>query len=361
MVIEKIYKKLFNFIKNIIIFFILFFIYLYRGLINLDIFVILKWPFFFILNFYEFRLLKKKKKRRLKKIIKNYYKYYKTLLNYNKLPKLKSKYFLINYFKLKIKFFFVQFYFIIINFYRLNFELIKNSRKKRKFLGILNFDFFSNLNLHFISRKKYIKPNFIIFYINYLKKEYLNSYYIKYRISWVENRIRDQRSIFWDRVENQKEKINDFFLNFYGFFIFNILHISSFMPFIFINLLIVYLTLISFRYIKYINEIFIQKLILNFENLKLKIKKRIDKKIKRFKKYSIKSFFKGLIGIFYNKYIRSDLEDEELPGTYLEELDNYEDKKKFTKFGNFFGKIYNSLGLWSGINKGIWKGFKKMK
>jgi hypothetical protein len=39
------------------------------------------------------------------------------------------------------------------------------------------------------------------------------------------------------------------------------------------------------------------------------------------------------------------LEDLEEPNSYLDHLDNYEDKIKFTKFGKFVGKIYNFLGL----------------
>jgi hypothetical protein len=293
MVIVKIYKKFVDLIKKLFIFFFISFIFIYKALINFDIFVIFKWPFIFFLNLYEFKLLRKKRKKKLKYLIKNYDKYYKILLNYNKLPKLKSKYFLINYFKLKIKFYIIQAFFILVNFYKLNFELIKNSKKKRKFFGIFNFDFFSNLNLHFISRKKSIKTNFIVLYINFLKKNYLNSFYIRYRISWFQNRIRDQRSLFWDRIEYKKEKLEEFFLNPYFFFVSNILHISSYMPFNFINLLIFVLTWISYWFIEYLYEI-LQILLLKYENLK----EKFNKKKKDLKNTVLNLFLKVLFPFF---------------------------------------------------------------
>jgi len=95
MVIIKIYKKIINLLKNIFKFFIIFLFFLYRGLINNDIFIIFKLPFLIFLNLYEYKLLKRKRKKKLKILIKNYEKYFKILLNYNKLPNLKSKYFLI--------------------------------------------------------------------------------------------------------------------------------------------------------------------------------------------------------------------------------------------------------------------------
>lgn len=350
MVIVKLYKKFINKIKNINLFFILLFFFIFRSLINKDIFVILKWPFIFYFNWFEFKLIKQKKKKKLKKLLLNYNKYYKILLNYNSLPKLNSKYLFINFYKLKIKFYIIQTYYIIVNFYKLNFEFIKNSRKKRKFFGFLNFDFFSNSNIHFISKKKYIKTHFIILYMEFLKKKYFNTYYIKYRISWFENRLREQRNMFWDRVEIKKEKFKSPFLDFYSFLVSDILHISSYMPFNFINFFVFILILLNYKFIKYIYNTYILKLIFKYEHYIF----LYEKKKKRFMKYTFKSFFKGVICITYNKLYKEDEEEQD-----LEDFDYYVDNIKFTKLGKIFGYIYNSLGLWSGINKGIWKGFKK--
>jgi len=109
------------------------------------------------------------------------------------------------------------------------------------------------------------------------------------------------------------------------------------MPFNFINFFGFILILISYRFLKSLYDISLLK----FEILKVKY----HKKKKRFKKYSFKSFFKGTFCIFYNKYLRSELYDYEEPNSYLDSLDNYEDKIKFTKTGKFLGKIYYSLGL----------------
>src|ERR1043165_9445659 len=104
----------------------------------------------------------------MKKFLKNYIKYYKLLLNYNRLPNLNSKYLIINYYKLFITVYIIQIYYIFLNFYKLNFEFIQNSKKKRKFFGFLNFDILMNSSIHFISRKKHIKIRFI--YIKYLNR-----------------------------------------------------------------------------------------------------------------------------------------------------------------------------------------------
>jgi hypothetical protein len=176
-----------------------------------------------------------------------------------------------------------------------------------------------------------------------LRRDYFSDYLIKYWIGWAENRFRDFRSIIWDWLRAKKEQITLPFIQYYCAFIFGTFNRVSYMPFGLFYLFIYFISLVTFLFVN---------LVYNWSyNKYTRFKLKLNKKIKRFKEYSIWHGFKSIIIISYIKYTKSIPDYSEF----------YRWNLKYTKLGKIFGPIYNALGLWHGFKKGRLRGFKKMK
>ena len=84
-------------------------------------------PFILLYNYYEHSLIKNKK---IRKILIKYEFFYTILEEYKKLPKLKSKYFLINYYKLKIIYILMQVFYILKTLDKLRIHILSTEHLK---------------------------------------------------------------------------------------------------------------------------------------------------------------------------------------------------------------------------------------
>lgn len=311
---------------------------------------IVKYPLILFYNIYEIWLIKNKK---IFKKLKNFVIYYNILDNYKALPNLKSKYFLINYYKLKFKCYFLQSYYILTTLYKIRINFVEEEKYIKIFKvkslnnkSVLEQNYSNGIKIEIYYRKKIKKVNKYILYIKNLRKNYLNDYYFRYMTGKIENEIRDYRSVMWERLDRRKENIIEIFIGIYCSIIFRIIWIIQFFPFNFIISIIYFIVLIFFLFFYESYTFFFTYLYPRYVRFKFKC----NLKYKRFKEYSFIPGLKAVICILYTKYRK----------TIPDYIEYYRENLKNTKVGIIFGPIYNFLGLWSGNKKGIWKGLKKI-